>query len=247
MSSINSDSQQPYEVIVLGAGVGGIYQIKRLTDLGISSILLETEADLGGTWYRNRYPGSRFDSESYTYGYSFSQELLDEWHWKERFSPQPENLRYLNYVADKFDLRKHMRFNSRVVSMQWDEDANLWHLFLEDGTEFTAPVVVRMANTTLLRTASHHAASLSSGASYPAMSSAPEAEAVCRKSSTAACARLAASPLPLRLAAASVVERISRDKSSSPPPVAVAVPASVRACASAASNAVRARWVCPSV
>ncbi|MCB0990399.1 MAG: NAD(P)/FAD-dependent oxidoreductase [Acidimicrobiales bacterium] len=142
MSSINSDSQQPYEVIVLGAGVGGIYQIKRLTDLGISSILLETEADLGGTWYRNRYPGSRFDSESYTYGYSFSQELLDEWHWKERFSPQPENLRYLNYVADKFDLRKHMRFNSRVVSMQWDEDANLWHLFLEDGTEFKSWFVI---------------------------------------------------------------------------------------------------------
>ncbi|MEZ5279289.1 MAG: NAD(P)/FAD-dependent oxidoreductase [Acidimicrobiales bacterium] len=142
MSSINSDSQQPYEVIVLGAGVGGIYQIKRLTDLGISSILLETEADLGGTWYRNRYPGSRFDSESYTYGYSFSQELLDEWHWNERFSPQPENLRYLNYVADKFDLRKHMRFNSRVVSMQWDEDANLWHLFLEDGTEFKSWFVI---------------------------------------------------------------------------------------------------------
>ncbi len=100
--------------IVIGAGVGGIYQIKRLADLGIKATVLELAPDLGGTWYWNRYPGARFDSESYTYGYSFSRELLDEWHWKERFSGQPENLRYLNYVADKFDLRRHMQFNCRV-------------------------------------------------------------------------------------------------------------------------------------
>ena len=95
-----------HEVVVIGAGVSGIYQIKKLTDLGIDAIVLEGDDDLGGTWYRNRYPGARFDSESYTYGYSFSQELLDEWHWNERFSAQPENLRYLNFVADKFDLRQ---------------------------------------------------------------------------------------------------------------------------------------------
>src|SRR5687767_3913652 len=97
-----------YEVIVVGAGVGGIYQIKRLVDLGIRATVLDAAPDLGGTWYWNRYPGARFDSESYTYGYSFSRELLEEWHWKERFSGQPENLRYLNHVADKFDLRRHM-------------------------------------------------------------------------------------------------------------------------------------------
>ncbi|MCB0989614.1 MAG: NAD(P)/FAD-dependent oxidoreductase, partial [Acidimicrobiales bacterium] len=108
-----------HDVVVIGAGVSGIYQIKRLVDMGLDAVVLEAEADLGGTWYRNRYPGCRFDSESYTYGYSFSQELLDEWHWKERFSPQPENLRYLNYVADKFDLRKHMRFGVRIASMKW--------------------------------------------------------------------------------------------------------------------------------
>jgi hypothetical protein len=85
------------------------------------AVLLEADGDLGGTWYRNRYPGARFDSESYTYGYSFSKELLDEWHWKERFSSQPENLRYLNFVADKFDLRRHMRFDARVETMVWDE------------------------------------------------------------------------------------------------------------------------------
>jgi cation diffusion facilitator CzcD-associated flavoprotein CzcO len=131
-----------HEVIVIGAGVSGIYQIKRLVDLGLDAIVLEADEDLGGTWYRNRYPGCRFDSESYTYGYSFSKELLDEWHWKERFSSQPENLRYLNFVADKFDLRRHMRFDARVEAMRWDEDARLWRLDLENGDVYTARFVV---------------------------------------------------------------------------------------------------------
>ena len=136
-------SQPLYEVVVIGAGVGGIYQIKRLVDLGINATVLEGSADLGGTWYWNRYPGARFDSESYTYGYSFSKELLDEWHWKERFSGQPENLRYLNYVADKFDLRRHMQFNHTVESMSFDESANLWRLKIrEDGREVTARFVI---------------------------------------------------------------------------------------------------------
>lgn len=131
-----------HEIIVIGAGVSGIYQIKRLTDLGRDAILLEADDDLGGTWYRNRYPGARFDSESYTYGYSFSRELLDEWHWQERFSSQPENLRYLNYVADKFGLRRHMLFNARVSRMAWAEDERRWHLTLADGRAFSARFVV---------------------------------------------------------------------------------------------------------
>ena len=93
-----------FEVIVIGAGVAGIYQIKRLVDLGVSATVLEAAPDLGGTWYNNRYPGARFDSESYTYGYSFSKEVLAEWNWREMFSPQPDNLEYLNFVADKFML-----------------------------------------------------------------------------------------------------------------------------------------------
>ena len=133
---------QHHEVVVIGAGVSGIYQIKRLIDLGIDAMLFEADEDLGGTWYRNRYPGARFDSESYTYGYSFSQEVLDEWHWKERFSPQPENLRYLNFVADKFHLRRHMRFNARVDAMVWDEIARLWHLTLQSGETVTARFVI---------------------------------------------------------------------------------------------------------
>ncbi len=131
-----------YEVIVIGAGVAGIYQIKRLTDLGVPSTVLEGGADLGGTWFWNRYPGARFDSESYTYGYSFSKELLDEWHWKERFSGQPENLRYLNFVADKFELRQHMQFNARVESMRWDDDGEFWTLSVSDGRELTSRFVI---------------------------------------------------------------------------------------------------------
>ncbi|MCA6122296.1 NAD(P)/FAD-dependent oxidoreductase [Bradyrhizobium sp. WSM 1704] len=136
------EAKTHYEVIVVGAGVAGIYQIKRLADLGIDATVLEAAPDLGGTWYWNRYPGCRFDSESYTYGFSFSRELLDEWHWKERFSGQPENLRYLNYVADKFDLRKHMQFNCKVEAMRFDETRDLWHLVVSDGRELTCRFVV---------------------------------------------------------------------------------------------------------
>jgi len=124
---------QHHEVIVVGAGVAGLYQIKRLIDLGIEATVLEAGGDLGGTWHWNRYPGARFDSESYTYGYSFSRELLEEWHWKERFSGQPENLRYLNHVADKFGLRPYMQFNCRVDSAHYDEAQNLWRLRVDDG------------------------------------------------------------------------------------------------------------------
>jgi cation diffusion facilitator CzcD-associated flavoprotein CzcO len=141
-SAGQGSSQPQYEVVVIGAGVGGIYQIKKLTDLGVNAVVLEAGEDLGGTWFWNRYPGARFDSESYTYGYAFSRELLDEWHWKERFSGQPENLKYLNFVADKFDLRQHMRFSCKVESMVWDDDAGMWNLNLVGGETVTARFVI---------------------------------------------------------------------------------------------------------
>ena len=131
-----------YEVIVIGAGVAGIYQTKLLADLGVDATVLDAAADLGGTWYWNRYPGARFDSESYTYGFSFSKELLNEWHWKERFSSQPENLRYLNYVVDKFDLRKYMQFNCKVEAAHFDEANELWRLRINDGRELTSRFVI---------------------------------------------------------------------------------------------------------
>ena len=131
-----------YEVIVLGAGVSGIYQIKRLTDLGVHATVLDANGGVGGTWWNNRYPGARFDSESYTYGYSFDKEVLQEWHWSEHFSPQPETLRYMEYVVDKLGLRKHMQFDCKVEAMHFDEATNLWCLTLQGGRMLTARVVV---------------------------------------------------------------------------------------------------------
>ena len=139
---IHDSSAPDHEVIVIGAGVCGIYQLHRLVDLGVSTTLLEAGADLGGTWFWNRYPGARFDSESITYGYSFSAELLQEWDWKERFSGQPENLRYLNYVADKFDLRRYMQFGCTVESAHFDDEATVWRLLLSDGRELTCRFLI---------------------------------------------------------------------------------------------------------
>ena len=131
-----------YEVVVLGAGVSGIYQIKRLIDLGVKATVLDANGGVGGTWWNNRYPGARFDSESYTYGYSFDKEVLQEWHWSEHFSPQPETLRYMEYVVDKLGLRKHMQFDCKVEAMHFDEAMNIWRLRLKDGRTLTTRVVV---------------------------------------------------------------------------------------------------------
>ena len=136
------DAHLDYQAVVIGAGVAGIYQIKRLADLGVRATVLDANPDLGGTWYNNRYPGARFDSESYTYSYSFSKEVLDEWHWTEKFSPQPETLQYLNFVTDKFDLRKYMQFDCWVESMVFNDDANFWTIRLADGREMTARFVI---------------------------------------------------------------------------------------------------------
>ena len=128
-----AEEVEQYDVIIIGAGVTGLYQLYRLRELGISVRIFEDGGGIGGTWYWNRYPGCRFDSESYTYGYSFSEELLQEWDWKEYYSGQPENERYLNYVADKFDLRRDIQLNARVASAVYDEDQSRWHVQTEDG------------------------------------------------------------------------------------------------------------------
>src|SRR3984885_2075814 len=131
-----------YDAIIIGAGISGMYQLYRLRELGMRVCVFEAGTGVGGTWYWNRYPGSLFDSESYSYGYSFSKELLDEWDWSEHFSGQPETLRYLNHVADKFDLRRDIRFRSRVVSAQYQDAARRWDLMLEDGSSFTARFLI---------------------------------------------------------------------------------------------------------
>ena len=136
------DEVEQFDAIIIGAGVTGLYSLYRLRELGFSVRAFEEGGGVGGTWFWNRYPGCRFDSESYTYGYSFSEELLQEWDWKEHYSGQPENERYLNYVADRFDLRRHIRLNSRVASAIFDEDENLWQVNLEDGHRARAQFLI---------------------------------------------------------------------------------------------------------
>jgi len=132
-SVTSTEPVEQLDAIVIGAGVSGLYHLYRLQKLGLSAQIYEAGGGVGGTWYWNRYPGARFDSESYSYGYSFSEELLQEWDWKEHFSGQPENERYLNYVADKFDLRRHIQFDARIASAVYDEKENRWEIKTEDG------------------------------------------------------------------------------------------------------------------
>ncbi len=131
-----------YDAIIIGAGMSGMYQLYRLRALGLRVLVLEAGTGVGGTWYWNRYPGARFDSESYSYAFSFSKALLDEWDWGEHFSGQPETLRYLNHVADKFDLRKDMQFRSRVASAYFQEASRSWDITLEDGRHYTSRLMI---------------------------------------------------------------------------------------------------------
>ena len=125
-----------YDAIIIGAGMSGLYQLYRLREQGLRVRVFEAGTGVGGTWYWNRYPGARFDSESYSYGYSFSQELLEEWDWSEHFAGQPETLRYINHVADKFDLRRDIQFSNRVTAAAWEETTRSWNVSLQDGTRF---------------------------------------------------------------------------------------------------------------
>jgi cation diffusion facilitator CzcD-associated flavoprotein CzcO len=131
-----------YDAVIIGAGMSGLYQLYRLRTLGLRTRLLEAGTGVGGTWYWNRYPGARFDSESYSYGYSFSPELLQEWSWSEHFAAQPETLRYLNYVADKFDLRRDIQFRSRVTEAHYQADSGSWQVRLADGGRYRARFLI---------------------------------------------------------------------------------------------------------
>ena len=149
MSDVMESAHRPttaratdFDAIVIGAGVSGLYQLYRLRELGMTTRVYEAGSGVGGTWYWNRYPGARFDSESWTYGYSFSRELLDDWHWEEHFSAQPETERYLNHVADRFDLRRDIQFNTTVTAARYVEDGRYWEVTLHDGTTSTARFLV---------------------------------------------------------------------------------------------------------
>src|SRR5579859_6558 len=132
-----------FDAVVIGAGFSGLYQLLCLRDrLGLSVTVLESGAGVGGTWYWNRYPGARCDSESHTYCYTFSKELLQDWEWTERYPAQPEILRYMNHVADRFDLRRSIRFGTRVSSAHYDDAANLWRVTTEQGDQLAAKFLI---------------------------------------------------------------------------------------------------------
>lgn len=131
-----------YDVVVVGAGFAGMYLLHRLRALGLSVRVYEQGSGVGGTWYWNRYPGARCDVESMQYSYSFSDELQQEWDWSERYAPQPEILRYANHVADRFNLRSDIQFDTRVDRAVFDENANAWSVTASDGKIVTAQFVV---------------------------------------------------------------------------------------------------------
>jgi cation diffusion facilitator CzcD-associated flavoprotein CzcO len=132
-----------FDALIIGAGFSGLYQLLCLRDrLGLSVQVLEAGGGVGGTWYWNRYPGARCDSESHSYCYSFSEELSREWEWSERYPGPPEILRYLNHVADHFDLKRDIRFNTKVTSAHYDETANLWRVSTDAGESLTAQFLI---------------------------------------------------------------------------------------------------------
>ncbi|MGW1752791.1 flavin-containing monooxygenase [Streptomyces mirabilis] len=134
--------QDRVDVLVVGAGVTGIYQLYRAREAGFSAKLVEAGTGVGGTWYWNRYPEARFDSESYTYGYLFSKELWEEWEWSERFAGQPEIEHYFNHVVDRFDLRRDIVFGAKVTATVYDEPSGTWTVRTSDGAEHRARFVV---------------------------------------------------------------------------------------------------------
>jgi cation diffusion facilitator CzcD-associated flavoprotein CzcO len=136
-TSASPKFDSPLDAVVVGAGFSGLYALYRLRDrLGLNVRVYEAGGGVGGTWYWNRYPGARCDVPSYSYSYSFSEELDQEWHWSEKCSPQPEIEQYLNHVTDRFDLRRDIRFNTRVISATYDEASCVWTLGTHDsGTD----------------------------------------------------------------------------------------------------------------
>lgn len=131
-----------YDAIIVGAGFAGMYMLHRLREAGYSAQVLEAGEGVGGTWYWNRYPGARCDVQSIDYSFSFSPELEQEWQWSEKYATQPEILRYANHVADRFDLRRDIRFGTRVRGASYDQRSNRWQVETEQGETFSAQFYV---------------------------------------------------------------------------------------------------------
>ncbi|WP_368396636.1 flavin-containing monooxygenase [Streptomyces sclerotialus] len=141
MSAPHSTSRH-HDVLIIGAGFAGLYQLYRLRRLGFDARIIEAGDDVGGTWYWNRYPGARCDIESIEYSYSFDPELQQEWNWSERYAAQPELLSYARHVAHRYGLREDITFGTRVERLDWDEDTHRWTVTTDDGTSRTAQYVI---------------------------------------------------------------------------------------------------------
>jgi cyclohexanone monooxygenase len=137
MSVSASDHRGQYDVVIVGAGFGGLYALYKLRSVGLTVRVLEAAADLGGTWFWNQYPGARCDVESVDYSYSFSPELEQDWHWTSRYGTQPEILAYLFHVADRFDLRRHIEFETTVVAAHFDQEASSWTIRTDGGDKLS--------------------------------------------------------------------------------------------------------------
>jgi len=127
-----------FDAIIVGAGFAGLYMLHRLRSAGFTARVIEAAADVGGTWYWNRYPGARCDVQSLLYSYSFSEALQQEWEWRERYAAQPEILSYINHVADRFDLRRDIQFDTRVTAASYDESSGRWAVATDQGELFDA-------------------------------------------------------------------------------------------------------------
>jgi len=139
----HADSTTDLDAVIVGAGFSGMYMLHSLRDrLGLSVRVFETAGGVGGTWYWNRYPGARCDSDSYVYCYTFDKQLLQEWEWTERYPEQPEILRYLNHVADRFDLRRDITFGTRVIGATFDEPTSRWRIRTDRGDAVSAPYFI---------------------------------------------------------------------------------------------------------
>ena len=143
-----SGATQSFDAVVIGAGFSGMHMLKSLRDrLGLKVRVYEAGGTVGGTWYWNRYPGARCDSESYIYCFTWDRQLLQEWEWSERYPEQPEILRYLEHVAQRHDLKRDMQFNTRVTSAEFDESTNLWRVYTDKGEGVTARYLITAVGT----------------------------------------------------------------------------------------------------
>ena len=131
-----------FDVIIVGAGISGMYMLYRMRELGLTTRVIEMAPDLGGTWYWNRYPGARCDTDTLEYSYSFDEDLQQEWEWPERYPTQLEILEYLNHVADRFNLRPDIKFNARVEAAKFDEASSRWRVRTDDGAELSAQFLI---------------------------------------------------------------------------------------------------------